>query len=807
MGMRAAFWGSLLLAAMMVPAAAAPVTSPEQVDERLAEAKELMLEAPGRTIAVAKEVETRLRRPPPLPEGKRRLATALWLHGEALVRLDKLDQAIKPLGDALALAHEAAPNSKLEGDIRLSRAWISSMRGDVAAALAEYHRAHAIFHALNETRSEAIALISIADLYRKARDYRSALRYAQRAEEAGTTDATLLFFVHNNVGATLADMGRNQDALVQYRRALEDGTRVGSDELQATALANIARTQLRLGDLPQMRSAIVRGIQMRPRDPISLARFASIAAEAARKGGDLQAARREITRAFANFDVANTTIAQRDAHETAYRLYKRTGDLDQALAHLEALKRLDDQATSLAASANTALMGARFDFKSQELRIAKLKADELQRSIELERTQRESQQRLFGVAAFAGIIVLTLLAAFGLAMRRKRNQLAVTNTELERALAARTEFLASTSHEIRTPLNGILGMTQVMLADPTAPAAMRERLEVVKGAGLTMRALVDDILDVAKMETGRFTVAPHAMNLRVTLEEVTRLWADQAGQRGIAFRVDLSDCPSAVEGDAARIRQIVFNLLSNAIKFTGKGGVDVRTCVLAAPDGSERIRIAVRDTGIGIPEDKLAAIFEAFRQVDASTTRTYGGTGLGLAICRNLARTMGGDVLVESEIARGSTFTLELPVRRIAEPEPVAEVVEVEPVTLVIDRNPISRIMVKALVEKQGAVSAVGSLDEGIAAIEAGGVARIAVDETALGAVEERGVALARLVQAAADVPLVVLGTGEGLRVAGGEVALVAKPVAPAALLAALFTGRADYCAPGEERGLVSHAA
>ena len=800
---RAAVWGTILSGMLLAgaPAAAAPSPSAHAaaVDRRLAEAKNLMLKAPDETIRVSEEVEARLRRQPPVADGKRHLATALWLHGEALVRLNRLDEASGPLGKALALATEAAPNTKLEGDIRLSRAWIASMRGDVAAALDDYHRAFSIFHAVAERRSEAVALISISELYRKARDYESALRYARRAEETGTTDASMLFFIHNIVGATLADLGRHPAALEQYRRALAAATRLGSTDLQAAALRNIALSDLKVGDVRDARRAVSRGLALTPLDASAMAQMAGVAAEVARKAGDLPAARREIGRAFAHLDLADTTPAQRDAHESAYLLFKQTGDVGQALAHLEALKRLDDKATSLAASANTALMGARFDFKNQELRIAQLKADELRRSIELERTRREAQQTLFGGAAIAGFIMLALLAAFGLAMRRKRNQLAVSNTELERALAARTEFLASTSHEIRTPLNGILGMTQVMLADANAPAAMRERLEVVKGAGLTMRALVDDILDVAKMENGRFSVSPHAMNLKETMSEVTRLWADQAQQRGIAFRIDLSACPGSIEGDAARIRQIVFNLLSNAIKFTGEGGVEVHARMITAQDGAERVRVAVCDTGIGIPDDKLAAIFEAFRQVDASTTRTYGGTGLGLAICRNLARTMGGDVTVESEIGKGSIFTLELPIVRLAEPEPAPEV-EAEPATLVIDRNPITRAMVKTMAEKEGAVVAVATLEEAIAAVQAGGIIRIALDEAVLGEPDGRAAALARLVAVAGEMPIAVIGTGEGLN---GGVSLVARPVTPATLFGAL----AEKYGLSANRGIVSRAA
>ena len=381
-----------------------------------------------------------------------------------------------------------------------------------------------------------------------------------------------------------------------------------------------------------------------------------------------------------------------------------------------------------------------------------------------------------------------------------------TNGALEKALAAKTEFLATTSHEIRTPLNGILGMTQVMLADPRTDAATRDRVSVVHGAGVTMRALVDDILDVAKMETGNLTIEERTFDLCRTLTESTRMWDEQARAKGLTFTIDLLDCPAGIVGDPARLRQIVFNLLSNALKFTLVGSVHLR----AARQG-DRYEISVRDTGIGIAPERHEEIFESFRQADATTTRQFGGTGLGLTICRNLARAMGGDVLVESEEGQGAVFTLSLPLRE--------EAVETDtPVdlpclgTLVIDRNPISRAKLRVLVEAAGgSVEAVGEVDAGVALATTRNPCRILVDDQVLGPPDDAARALGGLVEVAPDARVVVLRRADGASrdalLAAGATVVLDRPLAREALIAALANRVVESTSDADRSMVVTRAA
>ena len=435
-----------------------------------------------------------------------------------------------------------------------------------------------------------------------------------------------------------------------------------------------------------------------------------------------------------------------EAHRTAYLTYQKLHRDDLALAHLQALKRLDDDATTLARSASAALMGARFDFANQALKIANLKADDAQKSAAFERSHAETQRWVFLGAAGATMIVIGLLL-YALRVSRRSSErvraanddLAITNDALAKALAAKTEFLATTSHEIRTPLNGILGMTQVMLVDRSLSAATRDRLAIVHDAGTTMKALVDDILDVAKIETGNLTIEEHPFDLRAMIQSASDLWAAQTRSKGLEFVRDLDRCPTTVCGDSARVRQVLFNLLSNAIKFTASGRVEL--AVWRDQDG--RCRLQIADTGIGIAPDKIETIFESFKQADTSTTRQFGGTGLGLAISRNLARAMGGEVTVTSVVGEGTTFLVDLPLVAV-EPGvvnaciPVAETIDL----LIVGDNPIGRAMLRTLLEPQfDRIAVADGIDEvapllardrvGLVLVDAGGLDATAITESA----------------------------------------------------------------------------
>jgi len=212
------------------------------------------------------------------------------------------------------------------------------------------------------------------------------------------------------------------------------------------------------------------------------------------------------------------------------------------------------------------------------------------------------------------------------------------------------------SHEIRTPMNGVIGMNQLLARTSLTPE-QRHYVEVAEDSGRILLALIDDILDLSKIESGKIVLERATFNLGDTVEDVVRLLSVQAGAKGLHIEARVSPkIPRLVRGDAHRFRQVLTNLCANAIKFTAEGAITVEA-EPANPNGSAReVRFRVSDTGIGIDEDKIPALFTPFFQADASTTRRYGGTGLGLAICRQLVEKMGGRIGVESRKNQGSTF-------------------------------------------------------------------------------------------------------------------------------------------------------
>ncbi len=682
------------------------------------------------------------------------VATAQWLQGEAYLRINEPTKADAPVRKAITSILRFQPRSKLHADILISLGWLDSYQGRVASALGDYQKAFEIYRTLRDPRGQSRTLVFIALLYVQAKDNEAAEKYYKQALDVYQSDISISVSIYNNRALGFGESRQYAEAQKQFDNAIELAKQLGSRNLLEQIYMNIARVNLDMGNLPRADRAIANGRAVAdPADASLFGRLMATAAQAALQHGDLPKAKQLIAKALIGVDPKTTGTSYRDFHQTAYNVFIATNDTQSALVHLQALKRLDDDATKLATSTKTALMAARFDFANQELKISQLKAGELQRSIAFERARARTQRYVFLGASAAVAIVIALLAFGIVTLRRSRDQvraanddLAVTNGALGKALAAKTEFLATTSHEIRTPLNGILGMSEVMLADERIEPALRERIGVVHDAGVRMRALVDDILDVAKMETGNLAIESAPFDVCATITDATRMWEDQARAKGLSFAIELGGCPAMIMGDAARVRQIVFNLLSNALKFTRSGCVTLRVDV----DKDDRLYVAVTDSGIGIPADKLEDIFESFRQADAGTTRQFGGTGLGLAICRNLARAMGGDVSVRSMVGQGTTFTLMLPVVRAPDTaaEPVALVAD--RVTLVVDRNPITRSMFKTLLTPDcGATTFAASVEEAVARIEAGDVVRVLIDDMTIRACADIHAALSQIAEAA----------------------------------------------------------
>jgi signal transduction histidine kinase/CheY-like chemotaxis protein/HPt (histidine-containing phosphotransfer) domain-containing protein len=292
-------------------------------------------------------------------------------------------------------------------------------------------------------------------------------------------------------------------------------------------------------------------------------------------------------------------------------------------------------------------------------------------------------------------------------VQRRTAELAASREEALAAARAKAAFLATMSHEIRTPLNGVVGMS-TLLAETPLDAEQRDYLQTIRLSSDQLLAVINDVLDFSKIESGKLELEVEPVSVRGAVEEACDIAAPRAREKGLELIIDLAEdgdsaVPAAIKGDVTRLRQVLINLINNAVKFTASGEVAVHVRRLLADDGRGNcvLEFRVADSGIGIPPERLPSLFDAFTQVDASTTRKYGGTGLGLAICKRLVELMGGELGVESFPGKGSTFwfTMTAPPTELAASLGLADasVLEGKRVLLVDDHATNVRILTRQL--------------------------------------------------------------------------------------------------------------
>ena len=294
-------------------------------------------------------------------------------------------------------------------------------------------------------------------------------------------------------------------------------------------------------------------------------------------------------------------------------------------------------------------------------------------------------------------------------VRSIEEELKKARDDAERMSRTKGEFLANMSHEIRTPMNGVIGTLQ-LLEDTSLTESQREYVKVAYKSADSLLSILNDILDLSKIEAGKLEFEAIPFDLREVVNDVVALHASKAEQMGIYLNSDIDEgVPKKVIGDPTRMRQVMVNLISNAIKFTSEGGVSIRVKLKLKDEKDALIRVEVKDTGIGIPENKHQKLFLAFSQADGSTTRKHGGSGLGLTIVRQLVEMMKGNLGIESEPGKGSKFWFVVPLSIAHDDQllPVPSTEVAKPVllagkVLLVEDNPINQMVARKMLEKIG---------------------------------------------------------------------------------------------------------
>ena len=656
-----------------------------QIDD----AKQTMMADPKAALEKARAANALARALPGSAQRTEAVATSLWLEGEAMTRINKVDDAKVAIDEALVLADADGKTTRLDGDLALSQGRLADATGNITLALKSYQRAHDIFAALNIPRYQSIALQCLGNIYGNAHDFNREIAYYQQASQVYSQDPALELSADNNIGFALQELGRHSEAVDHFNSALAIATKLDSPFLEADIQTNLAAAYAKERRFADARTAADRALKLLAhlKDNGQEPFVWGVKAEVEYQRGDLSGAVADMNRAFTGVDLKSTNSPFRDMHEFAYRIYADAGNFPLALQHLESFKRLDDEGRTLTASANLALLGAQFDFANQRLEIEHLKSEQLRRDMSIRESRIAIQRAAFVAVLLAGLALILWISWRHMIVRRHGAELAKSlaerDVEIERrtkveaqlrvameaaeqANRAKTHFLANMSHELRTPLNAIIGFSDLMMSGNLPPAKNLEYATDVNTSGRRLLVILDDILDMARIDAGTVTLDDDEVSLgEIADQSVVALEEELPGQ-GRAVHVRGEGRDIRVRADKSRLKQILTHLLTNAVKSV-KANPNVDVVFERNGDG---VCIVVRDNGSGIPPDKLSFVLEPFGQAENAYARSHGGVGLGLPIVKSLVELHGGVFTLASKLGVGTEARVHLPASRIVTRKP-----------------------------------------------------------------------------------------------------------------------------------------
>jgi signal transduction histidine kinase/FixJ family two-component response regulator/HPt (histidine-containing phosphotransfer) domain-containing protein len=579
---------------------------------------------------------------------KHRMSMSYNRLGTIYNRLSENEKALDYYQKSLQIARESGDRVSMQ-DVMLNIGALYQKQKDYPGALDYFNQALKINQALGNKSDCAETLNAIGFLYRLKKDFSKTHQYCEEAVKYYEADGNKLAMA--NELEDIGDLYRQQRdyarALTYLFRALGLQKELNEKRSVSYNYGVIALTYFMIGTDTD-KSALNKLFAGKKSVAIKLSRiYADSSVEIQKELGDL--------------------YLLQDTYISMSRGWEQIGDYKGALECYKKYITIRDSTYNLEKDKKLIQLSMKYEFAKKQA------TDSLQHAVENNLNQiRLQKQKTFTYAGFIGMALVAFLLFFVFKnynnQRKSNRKLQAAQKEIleqknraEQSERFKQQFLANMSHEIRTPMNAVMGMTGLLI-DKNPRSDQQHYLEGIKKSSDILLHIINDILDLSKIESGKMELEKTDFSLRETVEQVLITLHHKADEKGLQLLGEIdSGIPDVLIGDPVRINQILLNLAGNAIKFTEKGSVQIRVKLTGGGQPSLlNIRFSITDTGIGIPKEKLETVFESFKQVNTSDTRKYGGTGLGLTISRQLVELHGGEIMIESEEGAGTTFSFAL---------------------------------------------------------------------------------------------------------------------------------------------------